>query len=232
MYWKLTCEGARAEDLPETPAEGRFVIHRHCDAAGPHLDLRLECGDYLNGWRIDASELDAALWAEEKAPHPTAWLERDGDAIRADHGAYRWVERNRDRRVLVLEGEHGLTKITAERVATLAPNAAAAVHETLRAQDLGDNEAVQLITDGLTSRRRALERLCGLGRELDGDAFDDALWRKAMRTCSLDELNRQLRSFELRFDQKYPPQPVSQPQPLPDDSSETRGESILDLVRD
>ena len=73
MYWKVTCE--EADDTAIGPAEpdGRFVLHRHCDADGPHLDLRLEQDDYLLGWRIDGVDLAAAPWAVEKAPHPLAW---------------------------------------------------------------------------------------------------------------------------------------------------------------
>ena len=69
MLWNLTNEKRSEEDrvAPEH-CDGRFVLHRHHDADGPHLDLRLEQDNFLLGWRIDASGLDEECWATEKRP--------------------------------------------------------------------------------------------------------------------------------------------------------------------
>lgn len=91
------------------------------------------------------------------------------------------------------------------------------------------SRAGALIADGATARLRATERLCGLGRELDGDAFDDAVWRKTLSSLTLEEIHGQLRSFEVRFDLKYPPMPVSRPDHA---QGASRSEDALAIVRE
>jgi hypothetical protein len=81
-------------------------------------------------------------------------------------------------------------------------------------------QAGRLVSDGMTARRRSIERLCGLGRELDGTAFDDGVWRRILAGLSLEEIHAQLRAYEVRFDQKYPPDPVSRPESLPEMESD------------
>jgi hypothetical protein len=90
-----------------------------------------------------------------------------------------------------------------------------------------ESDAAQLVLDGIAARDRATARLCGLGRELDGGAFDESAWRKSLRGLSLDEIHAQLRAFEVRFDAKYPPAPVSRPERLPEDGEANR----LDVAR-
>ena len=81
------------------------------------------------------------------------------------------------------------------------------------------------------SRQIAVERLCGLGRELDGAVFDEAVWRKTLRGLSLDEIHRQLHAYEVRFDRKYPPQSVSRPERLPEDKEEGRAGAAMAILR-
>ena len=82
MYWKVMTEvldGSERSDgmqpNSDGPWDGRFVAHRHLDAQGEHVDLRLECGDRLIGWRVDARGLEHGAWATEKGPHPLRWLD-------------------------------------------------------------------------------------------------------------------------------------------------------------
>jgi len=233
MFWKVTLEeDGAARDAAPAAWDGRFVLHRHCDGEGPHLDLRLEQEGYLVGWRVDGAALEGASWAVEKAPHPVAWLDRDGDAVRADAGMYAWEARSADGGVLVLDGEQGgVRRLRVTREAGLPIAAVRAVCEALAASGADPADAAGLIADGVTARRRAVARLCGLGRELDGDAFDEGVWRKALRLLPVEEIHAQLRAYEVRFDQKYPPQPVSRPERLPGEEPEGRGGAAMEIVR-
>ena len=232
MFWRVECEEVAARN--ETGAErwdGRFVLHRHHDGDGPHLDLRLEYADCLAGWRIDGGTLEGEPWATEKGPHPVHWLDHDGDAVREDAGTYAWIERDADRGVLVLQGRAKAFRLRMSRVRGLAPGTARAVCEALGACGANDVDAGRLILDGVSARQIAVERLCGLGRELDGAVFDEAVWRKTLRGLSLDEIHRQLHAYEVRFDRKYPPQSVSRPERLPEDKEEGRAGAAMAILR-
>ncbi|HOV73000.1 MAG TPA: hypothetical protein P5318_06415 [Candidatus Hydrogenedentes bacterium] len=219
MYWKVRRE-TLAEETAAERVDGRFVLHRHCDADGAHLDLRLEQDGYLLGWRIEGVSFEKEPWATEKAPHPPAWLERDGDAVREDAGVYAWIERGADRRELILRGGKGTCSVRFERECTLGPACVKAVRDALRLCGANPAEAGALIADGATARQRAIQRLCGLGRELDGPAFDSDAWKRLLKGLSLEEIQSHLRAFEVRFDQKYPPMPVSRAETLAEDSAE------------
>ncbi|MCC6489011.1 MAG: hypothetical protein IT364_16040 [Candidatus Hydrogenedentes bacterium] len=233
MYWRVTSEevsgGARES---REFADGSFVLHRHRDADGPHLDLRIECGDCLMGWRIDACTFDGEPWATEKAPHDRRWLEQHGDAECVDAGLYRWAEQRPDARALLLMGRNADRMIRIERAEGLNPSTVRAVRDALSACNVEAAHAAQLITDGVTARTRAIERVCGLGRELDGSAFDDGLWRRTLAQLSLDEIHVHLRALELRFDAKYPPSPVSRPEPLPSREAGRHAERALTILRE
>ena len=230
MFWELRREPL--EEGGESPCEpgGRFVLHRHRDEAGPHLDLRLEHEGCCLGWRIDGESLDEPRWAAEKPPHPLEWLEGDGEALREDEGWYRWTERTGERMTLELHGRGGACRVVAERREGLPAETVRAVMEALREHGHGGDDAAALIADGVMARRRALSRLCGLGRELDGAAFDEGLWRKALTGASLEDIHGHLRSFEARFDHKYPPQPTSRPEPLPEEEESLRGGKALRIA--
>ncbi|HOZ46287.1 MAG TPA: hypothetical protein PLO37_12170 [Candidatus Hydrogenedentes bacterium] len=229
MLWKLSLvEGA------EIPAnwDGRFVLHRHRDAQGPHLDLRLEHDGFLTGWRIDGLALGDVAWATAKPPHSAAWLDRDGDAVRERAGVYAWAERDAHGGTLVLHDRGGrVTCLKVEQEPGLPAGVVRSVMEVLAGSGFAETEAAALIVDGMTARQRAVGRLCGLGRELEGTAFDEALWRKTLRHLSLDEVHAQLRSFEIRFDAKYPPQPVSRPERLDGEAAQDREEVALAIAR-
>ena len=85
MYWEL--DGCRVESSAQTlPVEGRFVLQRHWDAEGEHLDLRLEEGECLMGWRVAGNSLAGKPWAREKGPHAKSWLQGTGEVQCVDGG--------------------------------------------------------------------------------------------------------------------------------------------------
>lgn len=231
MLWTLRFEPA-TDAVPQRPAEGRYVIQRHHDAAGPHLDLRLEQpGGFLLGWRIDADALDGETPATEKSPHPLAWLDQDGDTVREDAGNYRWLERDDTGGRILLEGTRGRRVVHVSRGEVVSAAAVRAVQDAASRLNIALADAPRLMEDGATARNRAIERFCGLGRELDGNGFDEALWRKTLRALPLSELQAHLRGHEIRFDAKYPPQPVSRPADLDEDTPRSNSERVLALLR-
>jgi hypothetical protein len=230
MLWKLTPAAAPVtRDVP-VPDQGRFVLHRHIDAQGPHLDLRLEAGRCLLGWRVDGADLSQDRWAIEKAPHPVYWLERDGDAVRVDSGTYAWHDQDDDGGMLELRGARTTQWL---RVAYQAPPPAAlgAVVQLMQAHKLDPAQVPDLLLDGRAARDRALARLCALGRELDGTTFDEASWRALLRDASLDQIHQHLRAYEVRFDAKYPPAPISRPEPLPEEDTGARHDAAWAIVQ-
>ncbi|MBI4556569.1 MAG: hypothetical protein HY706_03215 [Candidatus Hydrogenedentes bacterium] len=232
MFWKITSETDASESVAEGQPDGRFVIQRHHDAAGPHLDIRLERAGYLQGWRVDASSLENGPWATEKAPHGLHWLDQDGDAVREDSGVYTWLEKSPTRFVVLLRGRAGARRLCVERVEGLPIQRIREIRDTLKELKASAEDAARLIADGVTARRRSIERLCGLGRELDGMTFDEATWRKALNSLSLEEIHVQLRAFEVRFDGKYPPSPQSRPEPLPDTAHDGRAADAFAILRE
>lgn len=229
MYWNL--QTSRGEHRTDFKPEGRFVLHRHRDHEGPHLDLRIEQDGFLDGWRIDAYDLEGSAFATQKARHPKRWLDQDGDALRIDDGEYQWKSRDENGGTLMLQGRDGSWRVDVTRDIGIAPSIAHEIRGVLRDSNIDAIHAPGLIHDGITARRHAVERLCGLGSILDGDAFDESLWRKTLEGLRLDELHQQLRSFELRFDRAFPAQPVSKPESLRDDTFESRSEQALEIVR-
>lgn len=226
MFWNMTVtETERAEDFKP---QGRFVLHRHCDADGAHLDLRLESEGHAVGYRIGGVALADGAWATEKMPHPLHWLEQDGDAVREDAGLYRIVKETPEARELELHGASGVRVVRFAKETGLDAAAVRAIALALRGLELPAAQAAALLCDGALARREALDRLCSLGRELDGVLFDEARWRDQLAAQSLEDIAAQVRAFQARFNHKYPPAPVSKPEPL-EDATET--ERMLALVR-
>jgi len=232
MFWTIEVL-EEAEATREAPAaDGRFVLHRHHDAEGAHLDLRLESDGCLVGYRIGGESLEHGAWATEKMPHPLSWLEQDGDAVREDAGVFVWRHRGADSRELELHGAGGAQVIRVNKARSLDAASARSIADALAREEVDASRAGDLISDGALARRRAIERFCGLGRELDGRAFDEGVWRRTMAGLSLEEIQRHLHGLEVRFDAKYPPSPVSAPEPLGDeDEWDDGGASVLALAR-
>lgn len=232
MLWNLRWDRKEIAEQTEHPAGKRFVIHRHRDQDGDHIDVRLEQDGYLVGWRVAATEPDGATWATEKMPHPLAWLDADRDATRIDSGIYEWNDRDNGAGNLVLHGESAIYRLHVRRADALSVEGMISVAEAAKEHGLDLTRAANLLRDGVTARQRAVQRLCGLARELDGDAFDEPAWRKSLAGLTLDDVHRRLRAYEVRFDEKYPPQPVSQPVPLSEDNGAGRWEDMLALLRE
>jgi hypothetical protein len=221
MYWTLaTTKVEETFEQRGLRAAGRFVLHRHVDAMGEHLDLRIETEEALHGWRIDATELGDAVWATEKRAHPKRWLEDAGDARTVDAGRYAIESESAEEMVFVVDGRLGRTRVRAARIAEVPASTLGEVIASLKASEATLSDAARLIEDGAAARTRAIARLCGLGRELDGAAFDETIWRKMLRGLRLDEIHAQLRAFEVRFDQRYPAEPVSRPERLEEESAD------------
>lgn len=230
MFCKVSRDdGPATLDEAGLKPEGRFVLHRHTDAQGDHLDLRLECEGYLLGWRIDGTDLDDAPWASEKAPHPLHWLDDSTDLTREAVGVYGWERLNGGHGTVLLESEEGCMRVHIDPVDTMSPRNARSIHSALNEIGVAPEDAADLIHDGATARARAIERLCGLGRELDKGAFEATLWRRSLSAMNLDEIHAQLRAFEDRFDREHPPLPISQPELLEEDPASSR--NVLDIVR-
>lgn len=210
MYWSLSFVDSVEEMLAEAgEPEGRFVLQRHCDGDGPHLDLRLEQEGYLLGWRIDGQALGDACWATEKMPHPVRWLDQDGDSVRVDGGEYSWLSRGDEGSMLLLSGERETYCVHVMREEGLSPSVVRDVTEALRGCGATGADLVGLLQDGQLARQRTEARLLGLGRELDGARFDLAVWQRTLKGMRLEGLYEHLRAFEARFDALYPPVSVS-----------------------
>ncbi len=240
MFWTLVSveplDPAAVRAADAAPIEGRFVIHRHRDTQGPHLDLRLEQDGCLAGLRVDADALEPGAWAAEKPPHALHWLRQDGDAVRLDAGAYAWERRDADVRVMRLDGARGVCRLEWRRVEGLPPRCVRTLIEAASAVRAVPDRLADLVRDGAEARERAIARLCGLGRELDGAAFDAAAWRRMLEPLSLREIHGHLTTFETRFDRAFPPEPVSRPETLEDEaqraSAQSRADQALRLLRD
>ncbi|MEK7794071.1 MAG: hypothetical protein AAB353_06060 [Candidatus Hydrogenedentota bacterium] len=183
------------------------------------------------GWRVGGTSLDG-VWATEKAPHPLAWLDSQGGASEIESGRYAWEDRAADSGTLILESEDACRRVRVQRAGQIDPEQLRAVAEALEAESVGFGDAAKLVRDGLTARRRSIERLCGLGHELDGAAFEDALWRKSLASLDLDEIHSQLRSFEVRFEAKYPARPISRPEALDDANEAGRFNEAFSILQD
>ena len=233
MYWKITAlPHTKSRPEQEQAPAGRFVLQRHHDGAGPHWDLRLEQAGHLAGWRLEQPLSEDAGWAVEKGPHPMRWLEHDGETAREDAGLYTVITWSKDARELLLEGRNGAFILRAERKAFLPAETARALQDAMNELAVAPGALASVLRDGVTARRRVIERFCGLGRELDGTAFDEAIWRRTLETLTLDELNAHLRAYEVRFDHKYPPSPTSYPETLPESEHGPRTNHAMGIVRD
>jgi len=208
-------------------AEGRrFVLHRHRDEEGEHLDLRLEDEEVLVGWRLprDASERlseGEEVVCELKRMHPRKWLDvNDEGCFVEDAGTYRWLERSADRGVGVFGGERFAGRYSFTR-RSVSEGSVSLIGKELGLDLARAEDAAQLLErarDGETSRKRAVERLCALGRELECESFAEKMWRDTLSRLSLREIQGHLRSFERRFDEKHPPVPVTKREKLESDN--------------
>ena len=213
MYWQLTSM-TRQEPMPGVAEGAHFVLHKHNDASGPHHDLRLEAGNCLLGFRIAGESLEAGCWATEKMPHPKEWLKQDRDAQRLLTGTYAWRDTEPEHRELTLHSEEATLTLHFERCDALPVESVRALATLARKQHLAVNTLAGLVEDGLTARRNAIARFCGLSRDLDGKSFDESGWRGMLEAMTLRQIGEQLAAVETRYDRSHPPAPVSRPEAL------------------
>ena len=238
-YWEL--HPVAGEYELET-AEGKYVIHRHADGGGVHLDLRYEVGDKLSGFRIPVAELEeffgtGSKECEPKGLHPVAWLEvNTSDCTLVERGVYGWRQSDGDGRVLVLRGEKwsGTFAVRRDDTPQMNLDAVRRVAEACGAERFDEAVAQRIVSkmqDGESARHHAVERLCGVGREVDGERFDEELWRRSVAGLSLREIQAHVGAYEKRFDEKYPLQPVTKPEPL-DVQDNGRWQEIAAMLTD
>ncbi len=231
MLIRLECERVAGERAGLDVGERRFVLHRHRDEAGAHLDLRLEQDGYLMGFRVDGASLGECVWATVKTPHPVSWLSENGDAHREDGGTYYWESGDADGGCLVLCGVRDTVRVSVTPVEDVSAGALAGLRAAAEELGVALGELAGLAEDGRVARERAIARFCGLGRELDGDAFDDGLWRKTLAGERLGVVQQYLHGLELRFDRKYPPTPVSVPAALEEAGDEACSDRAMGVFR-
>ena len=229
MYWQVTeiTRGAPTPDVDDAP---RFVLHRHEDNAGVHHDLRLEEGNCLLGFRVAGDAFEKGRWATEKMPHPKEWLEHDRDAQRVLKGRYQWREAGTQQRELLLFGQDATVTVRLERCDAPSVDTVRALMELTRDHALAHDSLAGLVEDGLTARRNAIARFCGLSRELDGDGFDEEGWRALLAGMTLRQVGERLAAIETRYDRLHPPQPASRPEPLDRDIPEDRAQKALQIL--
>ena len=248
LIWAIRRRGERIRDradrVPEIDERDRaeaghphrdlpYLMHRHEDEGGMYLDLHIERpGCSAARWMMDIDVLDRLSAGEEIVctlnPQDSVRLvEQDvAEYTVVDEGTYTDAGETEGRRRLVfsgrvLDGEFEFRAVCDNSTVT-------ALAEVIREEPgaMLEPESVEEFAaaarDGRVARRRAVERLCGLGRELDGDSFDGQLWRRMLDGLSLSEIHRQTARFERRFDEKYPPQPVSRSASLPEEDSDRR----------
>jgi hypothetical protein len=223
MLHRLTCERGQGADADLAGERRRFVLHRHRDEAGPHLDLRLEQEGYLMGFRVDGETLEGTVWATVKAPHPLSWLTQDGDAVREDDGTHFWESGDAGGGMLVLCGARQPVRVAVAPETGVSAQELATLRSTAEELGVGLGGLAALAADGCSARGRAISRFCGLGRELDGASFDEGLWRQTLAGERLEVVQQYLHALEVRFDRKYPPSPVSVSGPLPPEGSGVAG---------
>lgn len=235
MYWKIVSVEPVPGAAPAEESAPRFVLHRHTDARGPHLDLRVEDGHgRLRGWRIAADDLAPGADAEAKRPHPAAWLDEDGAALRLDDGRCVAESVAEDRVTVLLCGRAETRRVALRAETPLPAGCARALAEAAREHRLAPETLAGLVRDGVEARDRAVARLCALGRELDGPSFDARAWRDLMAPLGLPEIRAHLAGFEARLDRLHPPEPVSRPEPLARDAehpAEIRARSAFQLLQ-
>jgi hypothetical protein len=231
-------DAGRATERPDvgTSEPRRFVLHGHRDDAGDHLDLRLEEGDVLVGWRLPPDVVEQLAVGKQvpcelKRIHPIRWLDVDEEGCSLeDSGTYTWVTKSGTRALIAFRGEQlaGVYSVTRQQGDRKSPadeydESVAFIREKC-GLDLGRmDDAAELVArahDGDTARKRAVERLCALGRQLDGDSFDEQMWRKTLGGLSLREIHGHLRPFERRFDERHPPVPVTRQERLESDTKQ------------
>jgi len=248
LIWTIRRRGERVRDRSKQSQEAgertgteaehpyrefKYLVHRHEDTGGVYLDLHIERpGGSVARWTMGVDILDRLSAGEEVVctlnPEDSMRLaEQDiSEYAMVDEGTYTDKGEGDGRRRLVfrgqvLDGEYEFRAVCDDSVVAALAEAVREEPDALLTPE-SVKEFIAAARDGRVARGRAVERLCGLGRELDGDAFDDRLWRRMLDGLSLTEIHRQTTGLERRFDEKYPPRSVSRSASLPEEHSDRR----------
>lgn len=234
MFWELNAikRTSLTEDISPERC-GRFVLHRHRDSQGEHLDLRLEGDGCLVGWRISGTSLTQGTWATENPPHPLVWLDDDHDAVREMDGQYVLERRDSSQCCVQLwSGSEGL-ELTLRRLPDISSDTVGTLAGMVQKKNIAFDALPRLVEDGLEARTRAIERFCGLSRVLDGEGFDEAGWRRLLAGMTLGEIGERLAKVEVRYDRVHPPTPVTRPEPLDEpETQERRTAQAFEIARE
>jgi len=228
MFWKLIVDGV--SDSEEFVPRDRYSLRRDTCEPGGAETLELHEGDVVRGWKMAGPLCDAAVWASELSSRSSSNRDTRIDPG-GESGGYAWEHVGMDGGTLLLERNGEICRIRVERVASLCLESAREIAGVMQEHGVASSDAAGLVADGLAARRNAVERLCGLGRELDSERFNDAVWRKTLAGLRLTDIHEQLRAFEVRFDEKYPPMPVSRPESLDESASVSRDEKAMLILR-
>lgn len=230
MYWEITRMWSKEEEHEGEDYAGAFVLHRHHDEEGVHLDLRLEHGESLLGWRIGGEELQEGLWATEKMPHPVEWLRSDCGLQRCMEGQWRWEEREEGGCTVALRHGRQSLCLQLERRVEIGTEAVRALAGMAKEKGISFSALAGLAEDGLEARSREVARFCALSRTLDGEGFDEEGWRGLFSGMSLRDISDRLARVEIRYDKLNPPQPVSQPEELIEKEQSVRAREAYKII--
>lgn len=217
MFWMLDS----IETINTDPLDGwagQWILHRHRDHYGPHLDLRLEFRGILGGLRVDADALIPGVPATEKGPHPNAWLTAEGPAQEVGRGRWAWEKYTPDHRVLLLDNGTDRLRLGWKRAPALPTSVIVQLAAWAQQNHLTPDQLSALCADGLRARQAARARCRGLAALIEAEHFDPDAWNDLLEPLNLDALNQKLDALEARLDQLHPPAPWTHP---PDATTET-----------
>ncbi|MCX8065998.1 MAG: hypothetical protein N3G21_12650 [Candidatus Hydrogenedentes bacterium] len=178
-------------------AMGRFIIHRHSDIAGEHIDIRLEEDFSLVGWRVDGtSELGDEMWGVAKLPHHPGLLD-DGTIPVVAKGKFRWLLDNKDDTFLELEFDDGEIRVyKVEKHGGLPASIQNRLNKIISDNGLSWDEALSLIGDGIKAREWLITKICGMVEYSGNYILPQAEYAEYLKGKSLDELKRNLTYWE------------------------------------
>lgn len=216
MFSRFQSCTSELSELEPFHSEGRFVLHRHRDKYGDHLDLRIEQDGYLLGWRLEAQELGEVMWGTEKLPHHPAWLEEKNGVEVVLTGKYRWHSHDENSGYLILYDDQNTTPVRTYRIDRwrgLPLSIQQKIARCVQQHGIRWGQLAGLIEDGLTARKQAIHRLRGLVQFLDGESLDDSHWIQLLEQASLHEIHRYLHQWSVRAEMQQPPPRLTKPDP-------------------
>lgn len=193
-------------------ATGRFIVQRHQDNLGVHIDIRLEHEGYLTGWRIDGvSELADEMWGEAKLPHNPNLL-YDANLPEIERGIYQWYLEDGEIGILELVSTSEDCKVfRVEKCCGVPLSVQRKLIEICSGYGLKWDEVSSLIGDGLKAREWMITKICGMAQYLDDQAFVQDDYVEYLKNRSFEELKESLIIWEKRLSLKKPVERVTKP---------------------